>query len=501
MGKASHRKTSNKRVKADEGLIEDLFALRNARSIPPTISLPPRGTNVPGVEHFLKKIGDTMTGPLAFRPEPTAIDSDGHLDLSPTSGSGTDKDTSYVLMSGTNPDILNFIDGAQFNGQYLIVQGTPGTVLTARHAVLPSISNIVGDGVTQIITVTTSTDHGLTTGDKINILSSTGTVFAVQNASVTVSTATIFTYDLGSVGSATPETSGLVQDGNIVTGDGTDVVLDGTVATNGVPVAIFIFDVTVQGFGAWRFIGGAGVSGGGAGGGVQDPIITKDNGDITSAGPGETLDWAAVGGNFHRYTATGDIVFTMSNLPTTGKYEQVVLQIKQDATGGRLITFADSFENAHTPVVALGANAVTTLVFYSYFDGADQILGFNTNQLTSLTMAMSDENTPLDVASGSVPFTTFRMPYGMTVVEVRTSLTTAGSGSKVTVDIEESGSSILSTAITIDVGERTSTTASVPAVISDPLLSDDAEIGLFLTARDSGNVATGLKCTLVGYIT
>ena len=93
----------------------------------------------------------------------------------------------------------------------------------------------------------------------------------------------------------------------------------------------------------------------------------------------------------------------------------------------------------------------------------------------------------------------FRMPYAMTLTEVRASLATADTGSPVsgiTIDINENGSTILSTKLTIDGGEKTSTTAATPAVISDSALADDAEITVDIDAV--GGNATGLVVTLIG---
>jgi hypothetical protein len=70
------------------------------------------------------------------------------------------------------------------------------------------------------------------------------------------------------------------------------------------------------------------------------------------------------------------------------------------------------------------------------------------------------------------------MPYAFTVTEVRASVTTAPTDSVATFDINESGTSILSTKITIDAGEKTSTTAATAPVISDSSIADDAEITL-----------------------
>jgi hypothetical protein len=68
------------------------------------------------------------------------------------------------------------------------------------------------------------------------------------------------------------------------------------------------------------------------------------------------------------------------------------------------------------------------------------------------------------------------MPYAATLNEVRCSLLDAGTVTGLTVDINENGTSVLSTLLTTDATEDTSTTATTAAVISDSALADDAKI-------------------------
>jgi hypothetical protein len=121
--------------------------------------------------------------------------------------------------------------------------------------------------------------------------------------------------------------------------------------------------------------------------------------------------------------------------------------------------------------------------------------GIFTGLPEAIQLAASDETTALTAGTAKV---TFRMPHAMTLTAVRASLTTAqASGSIFTVDINEGGSSILSTKLTIDNTEKTSTTAATPAVISDTALADDAEITIDIDQIGDGT-ATGLKITLIG---
>jgi len=112
-----------------------------------------------------------------------------------------------------------------------------------------------------------------------------------------------------------------------------------------------------------------------------------------------------------------------------------------------------------------------------------------------ICLAGSDETTALSAGTGKI---TFRMPFAMTLTSVRASLTTAQtSGNIFTVDINDSGTTILSTKLTIDNTEKTSTTAVTLPVISDTALSDDAEITIDIDQIGDGT-AKGLKIYLIG---
>jgi hypothetical protein len=112
-----------------------------------------------------------------------------------------------------------------------------------------------------------------------------------------------------------------------------------------------------------------------------------------------------------------------------------------------------------------------------------------------LVVAASDEGTALTAGTAKI---TFRMPRAVTLTAVRASLTTAqASGSIFTVDINENGTSILSTKLTIDNTEKTSFTAATPPVISDTSLADDSEITIDIDQIGNGT-AKGLKVMLIG---
>ena len=116
-------------------------------------------------------------------------------------------------------------------------------------------------------------------------------------------------------------------------------------------------------------------------------------------------------------------------------------------------------------------------------------------QPVEITVACSDEAT--SVAAGTAKLT-FRMPFAMTVTAVRASVTTAPTGASLIVDINESGTTILSTKLSVDATEKTSQTAATPPVISDPALADDAEITIDFDQVGSTEPGKGVKVTLIG---
>lgn len=111
-------------------------------------------------------------------------------------------------------------------------------------------------------------------------------------------------------------------------------------------------------------------------------------------------------------------------------------------------------------------------------------------------VACSDMTTTLTTGTTKAYF---RAPYAFTVTEVRASVNTPQtSGSLLTVDINDSGTTILSTKLTIDNNENTSTTAATPPVISDTAIADDAIIAVDIDTVGTGAV-TGLIIWVKGY--
>lgn len=115
-------------------------------------------------------------------------------------------------------------------------------------------------------------------------------------------------------------------------------------------------------------------------------------------------------------------------------------------------------------------------------------------EVQCLAIACSDETTNLAAASNVI---TLHAPYKMEVLEVFAGLTAAQSaGSIFTVDINEAGTSILSTKITIDNTEETSLTAVTPPVISDATIDKGSKITVDIDQIGTAG-AKGLKVYMI----
>lgn len=164
----------------------------------------------------------------------------------------------------------------------------------------------------------------------------------------------------------------------------------------------------------------------------------------------------------------------------------------------------------HDLIVAPGSNLTADRTLTVTTGDADRTLDLGANLTVSQAatlnrqsstglpvefgIALSDETTALTTGEGKARF---RAPYAFTVTEVRASLTTASSSGTPTVDINEGGSTILSTKLTIDASETTSTTAATPPVLSDTAIADDAELRFDIDT--AGTDAAGLKVWIKGY--
>lgn len=168
-------------------------------------------------------------------------------------------------------------------------------------------------------------------------------------------------------------------------------------------------------------------------------------------------------------------------------HTHVMADITDMSAFGRTLVDDTTAANART---TLGLGSLSTQSTITASQVSDPT---NIKSIESIGVALSDETTAITTGTAKV---TIRMPYAFTLTAVRANLNTASSSGLPTVDINENGSTILSTKLTIDASEKTSTTAATAAVISDANLADDAEITFDIDVAGTG--AKGLKVWLIG---
>lgn len=199
------------------------------------------------------------------------------------------------------------------------------------------------------------------------------------------------------------------------------------------------------------------------------------------------LDWAYFGGRFQSNLIASDVITVADNDDTyivAARSNGAVSSSTSNTNWNDQTTYARLF------LVTAASGAIT-----DWEDHRTLLAGPASSAVArELQVACSDLTTALTTGTGKA---VFRAPRAMTITGVRASLATAqASGSIFTVDINEAGTTILSTKLTIDNTEKTSTTAATAAVVSDASIADDAEITIDIDQVGDGT-AKGLTVTIL----
>jgi hypothetical protein len=178
---------------------------------------------------------------------------------------------------------------------------------------------------------------------------------------------------------------------------------------------------------------------------------------------------------------------------------RVIIPANIEATNANTatITFASAVSGSASAVAASGFPFTGSGVVSGSFTvtGSFNLSGSSVRGLPEhMILALSDESTT-NLTTGTSRVV-FRAPYAMFLYQIpRASVSQSSSSGLVTVDINENGTSILGVnKLSIDAGEKTSTTAATATTLADTSIADDAEITFDIDSAGTG--ARGLKVIL-----
>lgn len=144
--------------------------------------------------------------------------------------------------------------------------------------------------------------------------------------------------------------------------------------------------------------------------------------------------------------------------------------------------------------VMLKVTSYTANYLQALLPVASQSAGVGTTPY-DLLVSVGDETSNLSAGTNKI---TFRAPRAFTLSSVRANVTEAPTGSTLICDINVNGTSILSTKLSIDATEKTSTTAASQAVLTTSTISDDVEFTIDIDQVGSALPGKGLKVLLRG---
>lgn len=198
-----------------------------------------------------------------------------------------------------------------------------------------------------------------------------------------------------------------------------------------------------------------------------------------------------------RLSQDGDGAITFLGLGN-GSDEDLTLNLDDTSNTG-VFSSSTSLATLNFSGISLQSSGVAIPTISSTDTLTNKTIAASSNVLDAcIPVAVTDEYSNLTTGTAKV---SFRMPFAMTVTSIRGSIVTnATGGTLLTVDINETGTSILSTKLTFDASELTSTTAATPAVVSDSSLADDALITVDIDAVGSTLPGNGLKISICGTI-
>jgi len=404
----------------------------------------------------------------------------------------------------------NITIDAQAGDTDIIFKGTDGAAdITALTLDMSDAGKAIFTGAISATTITLSADGGVIVPDNGNIGSASATA-AMQIASTGIVTFVddILIKDAGTIGSASdPDAIAIGADGDVTLTQDLELQHDGAILSFGTNDEVSLTHVhdtgillnstnVIQFNDASQNIGAPSNA-------ILDINATDEielNATLVDINANVEISGTATTTGVHTFTAVP--VFPNNTVETADIQADAITgaKIADDAINSEHYTNG-SIDTAHIAADQIDATLIADNAINSehYTDGSidKEHLSAGASQEV-IAIACGDESTAHAAATAVV---TFHMPYAFTLTGVKAGVTVAPVGSVFTVDINEAGTTILSTKITIDASEKTSGTAATAAVISDTALAADALMTIDIDGVGSSTAGAGLKVYLIGHVT
>jgi hypothetical protein len=215
---------------------------------------------------------------------------------------------------------------------------------------------------------------------------------------------------------------------------------------------------------------------------------TAATGDFATAAQGALAATAVQPAALSSYQPLDSDLTSIAALTTTSFGRSLLTQADAAAARSAIGAGTSSLAVSSSAPAALAATAAAG-------SSTDAARSDHAHQRDSdvIVIPVGDESTALTTGTNKVRF---RLPFAATLLAVRANVNTAPTGSTLIVDVNEAGTSVLSTKLSIDASETSSTTAATAAVISDSSLADDAQVSIDIDQIGSTVAGAGLKVYL-----